>query len=145
LYEAVKEGLEADGIIFMKESDSFKDVMNLTISDLRELESYEVSEYIYTLSQYILYLTQVRNFYRIEYKRLSDEFDKKITEIKGSTKKDKKTKALEIEENSKIYDKINFLEAHCSMFTGFIEGHLEILNALKKIREDKVLEIRGTV
>lgn len=131
LSRQVKQGLEQQGVTFLDKCPEFEEVMKLKVEDLRKLEPIEIAEYLYVLSQYTLYLVQLRNLYRIDYKVLSDEFDRLVSEYKGSTKKDKLRNALKDEKIKNLANALDILQAYNTMFTDLIESHRDIQNALK--------------
>jgi hypothetical protein len=145
LSKEVRQGLEIQGVTFIDECPEFHELMKLTYKDLAELETFEVAKYIYIISQYIVYLVQIRNAYRIDYKKLSDEANRIIDETKGKTKADKKREAFKDERLKKLIETLDILQAYNTQFTDLIESHRDIQNALKYIYNDKALEFKSVV
>jgi len=142
----VEKILKEKNIYIFPPLKKFKEVMMLTYDDLEDLDFETLDRYIYVLSQYITYLAQQRNFYKIEENYLRDQYEKKlmarVADIKAKTLKEKKALAAQDPEIKEIEKKYKLIKSIRESLHEMPEYHREILNALKRIQSDLISERR---
>lgn len=120
--------------------------MRLDFDDIADLDPKTVNRYIYILSQYITFLNQQLNFYKIKERRLRKEYDRLTltlaSEQQAKTLKERKMLATnhpKVRELEHELDKVMDLREALEDSPKY---HIEILNALKRLHNDLVDEAR---
>jgi hypothetical protein len=120
--------------------DLVDEVMNLSGRDLNNIPTVKISEYIYTITQYVLYVQLISNVNRVKYKEKSRLFNARLRKAYVDAKIDKRLTSAEKQALAMSYDsgldvlekEVSDLESQVILLDKVPENFLEIANSLKK-------------
>jgi hypothetical protein len=116
--------------------------------DLGSLTLNDISRFLVVLSQYSLSLTYKRNSLSVQKSFLSKKLEKLVirnmSSLKGGTKDERRRKAIDDDEAmTELEHELELISSELHMIEDFPDAVKEYINALKKQRDTKELEIRN--
>lgn len=119
------------------DGDSLKKILSLSGYELNALDDSIVTQYIYTLTQYLVFLQVQTNVRQIKYLDTKRQYElalsKAIANTSGKTIKERSKLALiENDAVQKLEQSFKVAEADYILFTKIPDSILELINAFKK-------------
>lgn len=120
--------------------------MRLEFDDIADMDIRTINKCIYVLSQYITFLNQQLNFYKIKERRLKKEYDRLVltlaSEQTAKTLKERKVLATQHSKVKQLEEELDEIMDLRESLEDAPKYHIEILNALKRLHNDLVDEQR---